>query len=315
MKILQKKQQLPNRRTHSASPREGRASAEELSARYAFRRNRTLTGSLVSEVGSAGEHRSELRSPRVQAHHLRRHRRRLGLVFLAVIAISAGLFWLVYQSVAGVRVTIDAPIPPTETTLYEQKIQEYLSNHLFERTRATLNTEALVEHLQSNGLPETLAATVAPRPAGVGVSTITLKTRRPVVSWKTGPSQLFVDGQGVAFQRNYYAMPGVEVADETGIQAVDNKVLASDRFLGFIGLAVSRLEAQGFTASKVVLPADTTRQLLVSIEGLPYQVKFSVDRSAGEQAEDAARAVRYLAGKGITPEYLDVRVPGKAYYK
>ena len=92
-------------------------------------------------------------------------------------------------------------------------------------------------------------------------------------------------------------------------------MLASDRFIGFIGRTVSRLQTQGFTASKVVLPASTTRQLLVSIEGLPYPIKFSVDRSAGEQAEDAARSVRYLAGKGITPEYLDVRVPGKAYYK
>ncbi len=315
MKLLQKKQQLPNRRTHSSTPREGRASADDLSARYAFRRNRTLTGSLVSEVGSAGEQRSELRSPRVQAHHLRKHRRRLALVLLAVLAVSGGLFWLVYQSVAGVRVTIDSPIPPTETKLYEQKIQDYLNGHLFERNRATLNTAGLVEYLQDNGLPEVAGATVAPQPVGIGVSAITVTTRQPVVSWKTGPTQLFVDGQGVAFQRNYYDPPTVEVVDETGIQAVDNKVLASDRFLGFIGRTVSQLQTQGFTASKVVLPASTTRQLQVSVEGLPYPIKFSVDRSAGEQAEDAARAIRHLTARGVTPEYIDVRVPGKAYYK
>ncbi len=315
MKILQKKQQLPNRRTHSASPREGRASAEELSARYAFRRNRTLTGSLVSEVGSAGEQRSELRSPRVQAHHLRKHRRRLVLVLLVVLAISGGLFWLLYQSVAGVRVAIDAPIPPTETKLYEQKIQDYLNGHLFERNRVTLNTNNLVEYLQDNGLPEVASVTILPRPVGIGVSALTLTTRQPVISWKTGSTQLFVDGQGVAFQRNYYSAPAVGVVDETGIQTVDNKVLASDRFLGFIGRTVSQLQTQGFTASKVVLPASTARQLQVSIEGLPYPIKFSIDRSAGEQAEDAARAIRYLDGRGIVPEHLDVRVAGKAYYK
>ena len=314
MKILQKKQQLPNRRAAS-SQREGRASAEDLNARYTFRRNRTLTGSLVSEVGSAGEGRSELRSPRVQTHHLRRHRRRLGLVLFMVVAISAGLFWLVYQSVAVVRVVIDAPIPPTETKLYEQKIQDYLNGHLFERNRVTLNTASLAEYLQDNGLPEVATATVNPEPAGIGVSTITLKARQPVVSWKTGPTQLFVDGEGVAFARNYYTPPTVEVVDETGIQAVDNKVLASDRFLGFIGRTVSRLQTQGFTASKVVLPVSTTRQLLVSIEALPYPIKFSVDRSAGEQAEDAARAIRYLDSRGVVPEYLDVRVAGRAYYK
>lgn len=314
MKLLQKKQQLPNRRTTSSS-REGRASADDLSARYTFRRNRTLTGSLVSEVGSAGEPRSELRSPRVQAHHLRKHRRHLGLVLLAVAAVSAGLFWLVYQSVAGVQVRIAAPVPPTDSSIYEQKIQEYLNGHLLERNRATLNTDNLVEYLQDNGCPEVAGATVGSGPVGVGTSAITLTMRQAVVAWKTGRAQLFVDGQGVAFTRNYYDKPSVEVIDETGIQAVDNKVLASDRFLGFIGLAVSRLASQGFTVSKVVLPANTTRQIVLSIEGLAYPIKFSVDRSAGEQAEDTARAVRYLDGRGVTPEYLDVRVSGKAYYR
>jgi hypothetical protein len=42
---------------------------------------------------------------------------------------------------------------------------------------------------------------------------------------------------------------------------------------------------------------------------------MSVDRPAGEQAEDAMRAIKYLQSKGMTPAYIDVRVGGKAYYK
>lgn len=314
MKLLQKKQQLPNRRNNSGA-REGRATSEELHSRYAFRRNRTLTGSLASDVSSVNEHRSELRSPRVQAHHLRKHRRRLSLLFLGVIVIALGFAWVIYESIAGVNVAVSAPIPPISTTIYERAIQDYLNDHPFERNRLTLDTGRLVTYLQANGYPEIAGASIASAPASIGTSTITVAMRKPVVSWKTGASQLYVDSTGTAFQRNYYPSPAVSVIDQTGIQTVNNQVLASNRFLGFIGRIIGRLNVHGYVASKVVLPENTTRQLLVSIEGVKYPVKFSVDRPAGEQAEDADRAIRYLAKRHIKPSYLDLRVENRAYYK
>ncbi len=315
MKLLQKKQQLPNRRSNSLSSREGRASADDLNARYSFRRNRTLTGSLSSDVASANEHRSELRSPRLQTHHLRRHRRRLLLVFLGVSVAVAGLGWLIYQSIAGVDIVVKAPVPPVDTQLYEQKVQDYLNGRPLERNRKTVNTEALATYLQENGSPEVLMVQVSSSPAGFGASTLELTMRRPLVSWKTGVSRLYVDGTGAAFTRNYFAEPTVEVIDETGIQTVNNQVLASDRFLGFIGRMVGRLQEQSLTVTRVVLPANTTRQLLLSIQGVAYPVKVNIDRPAAGQAEDIARTIRHLAGKGIIPEYVDVRVEGRAYYK
>lgn len=315
MKLLQKKQQLPNRRSASLS-KEGRASAEDLNARYAFKRNRTLTGSLSSDVASANEHRAELRSDRVQAHHLRKHRRRLLAALAGVLAVIAGISWLLYQSIAGVNIVVRASSPPLNTSAYQAKVQEYLNGRPLERNRMMINLGSLAKYLQNNGFPEVAGASVDSSPTALGVSTIVLTMRQPVVSWKTGATQLYVDSNGAAFKNNYYNTPAVDVVDQTGIQTVDNQVLASDRFLGFIGKIIGRLSSdQGLTATKVVLPANTTRQLLVSVQGVSYPIKFTVDRPAGEQAEDAARAIRYLAGKGVQPQYLDVRVQGRAYYK
>lgn len=315
MKLLQKKQQSPNRRSSSPVSREGRASVNDLNARYAFRRNRTLTGSLSSDVSSVNEHRSELKSPRVQTHHLRKHRRRLFLLMVGVILAAAALGWLVFQSIAGVAIAVDTPIASAEPGRYEQSVQNYLNARPFERNRKTINTESLALYLQDNGSPEVIAARVDPAPAGFGVSRIALTMRKPLVSWQTGSSRLYVDGTGAAFTRNYFAEPSVQVIDETGIQAVNNQVLASDRFLGFIGRMVGRLQDQGLVVSKVVLPANTTRQLQLSIADTSYPLRVSIDRPAGAQAEDIARSIRYLASKGVTPEYIDVRVEGKAYYR
>lgn len=315
MKLLQKKQQLPKRRS-STLPREGRATVEELNSRYTFRRNRTLTGSLSSDVSSVNEHHAELRSSRVETHHLRRHRRRLFMIFLGVIIVALGLTWAIYQSIAGVIIVLNAPTPPLYTKPYQQKVQDYLNGHPLERNRVMLDTASLARYLQTHDAPEVLQARVETAPSGLGVSTIVLTMRKPVVSWKTGTTQLYVDASGTAFTHNYYAAPSVEVVDETGIEAVNNQVLASDRFLGFVGRSIGRLEDQGYAATKVVLPSNTTRQLLVSVEGIPYQIKFSVDRPAGEQAEDAARAIHYITSHGIgVAEYLDVRVSGRVYYK
>lgn len=314
MNLLRKKQHRQGRR--SALLHEKGRGAADTAGQYAFRRNRTLTGSLSSGVTSANEHHSELRSPRVQTHHLRRHRRHLGLALFGTMCVVAGLTWLIWQSIVSVQITVnDGASIPANTKPYVSEIQSYLSSHPFERNRVTLNANNLTAYVQEHGFPEVKHIDLDPVQHQVGNTTMVVTMRQPVVSWKTGPTRLYVAGDGVAFQRNYYPDPTTEVVDQTGIQAVDNQVLASNRFLGFIGLVIGHLHEQGYSVSKVVLPADTTHQLLVSIQGVGYPVKFSIDRPAADQAEDTARSIKYLAGKGINPSYLDVRTGGRAYYK
>ena len=295
----------------------GRAVADvDDSQRYAFRRNRTLTGSLSPGVASVSEHNSELQSTRVQAHHLRRHRRRLGVALFAVLVVITGLTWMIWQSIVAVQIVTDnGASQPLNTKPYVDEIERYLSSHPFERNRVSFNSNAVTTYLQSHGFPEVSHVSLDATHRQIGTATLTVGMRKPVVSWKTGASRLYVDKDGVAFARNYYSDPTVEVVDQTGIQTVNNQVLASNRFLSFIGLIIGHLHEQGLKVSQVILPADTTHQLLVSIQGLAYPVKISVDRPAADQAEDTARAVRYLASKGITPKYLDVRIGGRAYYQ
>lgn len=316
MNLLRKKQQRQGRRA-TLTREKGRAAADfDDSQRYAFRRNRTLTGSLSSGVASANEHNSELQSTRVQAHHLRRHRRRLGVALFAVLVVVVGLAWMIWQSIVDVRIVTDnGASQPLATKPYTDEIERYLSSHPFERNRVGFNANALTVYLQAHGFPEVSGVSLDATHRQIGTATLIVSMRKPVVSWKTGASRLYVDEDGVAFARNYYADPTVEVVDQTGIQTVNNQVLASNRFLSFIGLIIGHLHEQGLSVSQVILPADTTHQLLVSMQGVAYPVKISVDRPAADQAEDTARAVRYLMGKGITPKYLDVRISGRAYYQ
>ena len=320
MNLLRKKQQSQPQRRRASSVQRGQGRGSEVTPlyadRYTYRRNRTLTGSLSSDVASVNEHRAEFKSPRVQSHQLRQHRRRLTGALLGVSVVALVLLWVVWHAIATVQIKIAMDgARPTDTQVYVDAIQRYLTSHPLERTTVTVNTETLTAAVQHE-LPEVKAITLKADASSFGTGVFSVTMRQPVVSWQTGSTRLYVDTDGVSFTRNYYHSPSVEVVDETGIQAVNNRILASSRFLGFIGLTIGQFASQGLTVAKVTLPVDTTHQLLVSVTSVSYAIKVNTDRSAAHQAEDAARSIRYLEAKGIVPrDYVDVRVSGRAFYK
>lgn len=317
MGFMSKKQRpVPRRRLDQSGNAQPRSSAGEFDTGHAFRRNRTLTGSLSSDVSSVNEYgyNAQLRSSRVHAHHLRRHRRHaLGGLFLT-LAICLGLAALIWQSVVSVSITSTVVINDKEP--YMQKIEDYLQNHPFERFRFALNTQSLTSYLQAHDMPEveSISGTIE-QGTGIGSAKLHVTFRHPVVVWQTAGVTMYVDAKGNSFQRNYYSEPSVRVVDQTGIQSQDNQVLASNRFLSFIGKVVGRMQENGYKVDQMILPANTTRQVQVKLQGISYPVKLSVDRPVGEQAEDAARAISYLQRNNVTPQYVDVRVSGRAFYQ
>lgn len=317
MSFMSKKQQSTPRRRLGAKradePRQ-RVGASELSSRYSFRRNRTLTGSLSSDVVSVSENTAELRSARVHSHHLRRHRRHALLWLFVVLATCGLLLYVISQSI--LRVSVVSSVAVANAGQYEQKVSDYLHKHPLERFRFSLSTQSLVSYLQANSAPEVQSIdNVVSSGQGFGEAVLRITFRKPVVVWKTAGTTMYVDANGNSFTENHYTQPSVQVVDQTGIQSQNNQVLASNRFLAFIGKVVGRMQSYGYTVTEISLPANTTRQVQVRLQGIAYPVKFSIDREVGEQAEDASRAITYLSQKGTTVEYLDVRVSGKAFYK
>lgn len=67
--------------------------------------------------------------------------------------------------------------------------------------------------------------------------------------------------------------------------------------------------------TKVTLPTGMSRELYVDLEGRTEYYKVNLDRETAVTAEDIDRMVRYLEKNGVTPEYVDVRIEEKAYYK
>ena len=313
MALFSKKQpsELPRRRQQDGAP--SRASEEELEQRYAFRRNRTITGSASSRVTGINEAGADLKSPRVQAHELAKKRLHIGGTLLFVLACSFGLFMLVFQFTADpvIRVTGDASIQPDDT--YEKIIQDYLGAQPAERLRFLLDEDKLTEFLQRKA-PEVQTVNVEGS-SGFGTSTFAITMRTPIAGWNVNGKQRYVDASGVAFARNYFTSPSVQIIDKSGIQVASGQAIASNRFLGFVGQVVGLAKAQSYAVTQVIIPEATTRQVELRLKDVEYPIKFSVDRPAGEQVEDMTRAIQWMTARSIKPEYIDIRVSGKAYYR
>lgn len=308
MAIFKKKKSiLPGRRQNQSG------SKFDSTRQYIFARNRTLTGTSSPYVNDL-LHNGDLHSPRSHVHHLAVRRRKIGVMFLSVISVAALLFILLMQFTASVTISVsDSSISKKiDTDVYVKVINDYYAIHPFSRFRFALDQTNLRDYLAVT-VPEVSDVTGVSF-VSIGETDIGLKVRRPVAGWKIGLKQYYVDENGVAFERNYYDNPSVEIVDNSGVALQQGATVASNRFLGFVGRVVALSKQRGYDVVQAIIPAGTTRQLEIVLQGIKEHVKLSVDRGAGEQVEDMDRSIKYLSGRLESPNYIDVRVSGKTFY-
>lgn len=308
--LPKRKSDVPRRR--QAQPEHIRATPAELDRRYSFRRNHTITGSTSATVATANEASTQMQSSRTQTHELAQKRRHVGGILLIVLAVAALLLGFISQFTASVVVRT----PDVTTKLdgrYADAVQAYLGAHPFERLRFATDVDQLTVYIQSQ-LPE-VAAVSLDGYAGFGSSEYVFTMRQPIVGWSVAGKQQYVDKAGVPFEHNYFSAPGVQVIDKSGIQVSAGQAIASNSFLSFIGQVVGLAVQNSKTVTQITIPQATTRQIEVSLAGVPYPIKLTVDRAVPEQVEDMIRAIDWMQAHNQTPEYIDVRVGGRAFYR
>ena len=113
------------------------------------------------------------------------------------------------------------------------------------------------------------------------------------------------------------ASSGVEQPLEPTVAIIDENVgnNISTRVKQFVVRLEADADEYNLKIDHIVLPFQRAREVLVYFFGRNEYYKMTTERGSAVQIEDAERMMRYLDGKGLTPEYVDLRVEGKAYYK
>lgn len=132
-----------------------------------------------------------------------------------------------------------------------------------------------------------------------------------------GAYLLLIDRSGENQLKNkpeaYVYQPTIEIVDEDAT-AAGGKI--TSRMQEYIGQAEADFRSLGYQPTKAVLPTNTIREVDFYLDGHPGFIKMVIDRDTAVSVEDTDRMLRYLADQGITDfQYIDVRLPYKAYWK
>lgn len=304
----------PFRRSKQDIPERRRLARQDYDeGAQAFKRGRTLTGSASSHVRTPSESRADLKSSRVQLHELTRKRRRMASALAGVLALMFVVYGATTQYTAKpvIQASPDASISLDDS--YKNTIDKYLDSHINERLRLFTNMSRLTSHVQS-AHPEVKSVEQG-KAVGYGESLYRVVFREPIASWNVDGQRLYVDDEGVPFDKNHFAPPELRITDDSGLSTLSGQTVMSNRFMSFIGQVISLSREQGYTVTGIVIPEGMTRQVDVSLKGVKYPFKFSSDRPAGEGVEDMIRALEWMRSKRLSPEYVDVRVSGRAFYR
>ncbi len=108
------------------------------------------------------------------------------------------------------------------------------------------------------------------------------------------------------------AEPTIEIIDEDA--SAGGKI--TNRMTSYIAQAEQDFRDLGYTPVKAVIPTGSVREVDFYLDGYAGFIKTTIDRDTAVSVEDADRMLRYLTGQGTTEfTYIDVRLPGKAYWK
>ena len=287
------------------------------SAPSAFRRGRTLTGSSSSSISSSTELSADILSPRAKSHHLSKRQRRLSWYLVGVIVLCLVIYIVLGQLIARVSLSSTAALAfvnQERQSSYIDTLNKYLDSRPVERFAPSLNERTMLQFLQAEH-PEIERASLELL-STFGEAQLDVELRTPIAKWSQAASSQYVDTSGTVF--DFDTPPEdvmVEIVDKSGISPSSDVTVASKRFLGFVGVVSGKMSERGYVVTKATLPILTTRQLEISIRGVRYPFKLTIDRSAGEQVEDIDRIVQYMKKSSISPDYVDVRIKGKAYFR
>ena len=265
-----------------------------------FRRGKTIS-----------RHQKE-HSERSENQKLVIRRRKLG-AFFVILAIFISLISIfLFQFISKVSV-VSNESKSQNLSKYEKSVEEYLNINPSERILSNLNKNALLESLQKD-YPEVLSISDI-KFNGLTSYKIYLDFRKPVASWLVDGKEFFVDSEGVSFNVNNFEKPSLNIIDDSGAIVSNGKNVASSSFFSFIGKLVSAANKQGLEVSKIRIPPLSLRQVEVSVKGVSYFARMSTADSAEGQIINFKKAIEYFITHKISPNYIDLRIEGKGYYK
>jgi hypothetical protein len=253
--------------------------------------------------------REQRRQTRGQESHIKRNLILVAaLVFLALALYQFGFIRQV--EVAGLD---------SETSLeVSQLAEDYINRSWYSSFKPLSDVQGLAGSIE---LADSRFSGTQAQLEVLGSKVIISSTvRTPAANWQVNgdTNTYLMDTDGVVYEDEEVDSRQLPVIrDMTGLQAELGSQAASTNVLDFILLLDERISAEGLfpRQSRTYLLAESPKDVRLEAGASGYQVKFTTDRGASDQAAELKVILKYLDDVNRTPStYIDLRVDDTGYY-
>jgi cell division septal protein FtsQ len=265
--------------------------------------------------GSISDKSSPFESKKIKQKKYRLGRK-LVFGFMDILVVVALLFGLVYSLIVRPDPQISASSlvyrPPSAYRQAVIKQFQILKN----RNKITLDDQAIVKSLQAQ-FPEIASASVE-LPLLGEIPIVHLSIATPSFFLSSGGNLYVVDAQGYIADKTIN-LAGIKnlptLSDQSGFKVTVGQQAMNTANVSFINTVVAEAKRAKVPISSLTLPA-LAQELDLRTSDRGYYVKFFLGGDVLQQAGQFLAARHSFDQSGNNPSgYLDVRVPGKIYYK
>lgn len=206
-----------------------------------------------------------------------------------------------------------------KTEVYEKAAQEILQASLVSKTKLSINSSDLSARMKDR-FPELSEVEVRVPLAGHRVIFAIWPTQPALVLTSSESGAFIVNSSGRAMVSaatipDLSALNVPLVYDESGIALSPGVDILTEQEVAFIQMVIFQLEAAGEPATELILPL-VASELHVRLPKQPYFIKFNMQGEGRLQVGTFLAAQKRFKREGIVPsQYVDVRIPQKAFYK
>lgn len=231
---------------------------------------------------------------------------------VAAICIAKVLFVVPESRVVVVsQNSLNRQLP---TDAYAAATNDMLRESVLNMSKITLNTNGIAREIERR-YPELSSAVLAVPLLG-NRPVLYISPEPPAFILETKTGQYTIDGKG-------YVLSAVTLPGETGLihvrESTDRTIKPGERYfagstVAFATTVLYQLQKANLPVEYMDLPTGNPYELDVYLSGQSYPIRFNLEGEPLEQSGGAIATLQQI-GPGTPKQYLDVRVPGRVYYK
>jgi len=235
------------------------------------------------------------------------------LLLVAVVCIIKALFLSNDPKIVVVGKNSVTADYVQSVEVYEASARKLMSSSVTNRSKITVDLSGMSQKLQRQ-YPELQDVSMSVPLIG-NRPIVYIQIAAPSLILQTPSGNFALSSSGVVLARLKAVPANIPlILDESGtVPHVGGHYLPSST-VGFARTVAYQLKAAHMTINTFVLPAGSPYELDVRLEGQNYLIRCNLEADALTQSGAIVGMLQQLGGS-MPGSYLDVRVPGRVYYK